>query len=39
VVLGVAHEEFLSLPLKNNDLQVIYDVKGILPANIADARL
>jgi UDP-N-acetyl-D-galactosamine dehydrogenase len=39
VILGVAHEEFLSLPLKNNDLQVIYDVKGILPANIADARL
>ena len=39
VVLGVAHEEFLYLPLKNNDLQVIYDVKGILPANIADARL
>jgi UDP-N-acetyl-D-galactosamine dehydrogenase len=39
VVLGVAHEEFLSLPLKNNDLQVIYDVKGILPANISDARL
>jgi UDP-N-acetyl-D-galactosamine dehydrogenase len=39
VVLGVAHQEFLSLPLKNSDLQVIYDVKGILPANIADARL
>ena len=39
VVLGVAHEEFLSFPLKNNDLQVIYDVKGILPASIADARL
>ncbi|MBQ4915636.1 nucleotide sugar dehydrogenase [Maribacter sp. MMG018] len=40
VVLTVAHKEFLNLDLKNllNDQGVIYDVKGILDANV-DGRL
>jgi len=41
IILAVAHKEFLSLnlsTLKSSDT-LIYEVKGILPANIADSRL
>lgn len=41
VVLAVAHEEFSKLPIRNlvGDSGVIYDVKGILPISLIDARL
>ena len=41
VILGVAHNEFLSLDIKSllNDNAVVYDVKGILDRNIIDGRL
>lgn len=41
VILGVAHKQFLSLDIKSLVRQngVIYDVKGILPRDIIDARL
>ena len=41
VVLGVAHRQFLELDVKGMTKQggVIYDVKGILPRDIVDARL
>ena len=39
VVLGVAHSEFSSLNIRTNDHCVIYDVKGILPAQHVDDRL
>lgn len=41
IVLGVAHNEFLSLDIKShlNDEGVIYDVKSILDRNIIDGRL
>lgn len=40
-ILGVAHKEFLSLDVKSlvKDGGVIYDVKGVLPREIVDARL
>jgi UDP-N-acetyl-D-galactosamine dehydrogenase len=41
VILAVAHKDFESLDLsyyKNNGA-IIYDVKGILPRNVVDARL
>lgn len=40
-ILAVAHGEFKSLDLKNLVIKggVIFDVKGILPKQIADARL
>lgn len=41
VILGVAHNEFLKIDIKNwvKEDGVIYDVKGILPRNIIDDRL
>jgi len=40
-ILGVAHKEFLNLDVKSlvKEGGVIYDVKGILPREIVDARL
>jgi UDP-N-acetyl-D-galactosamine dehydrogenase len=41
VVLAVAHEKFRGLSIRNlvGDTGVIYDVKGILPKSLVDARL
>ncbi|MBL4677489.1 MAG: nucleotide sugar dehydrogenase [Mucilaginibacter sp.] len=41
VILAVAHNEFKALDMKLlcRSNSVIYDVKGILPKNVADARL
>lgn len=41
VILGVGHKQFLELDVKAlmKDNGVIYDVKGILPRNVIDARL
>jgi UDP-N-acetyl-D-galactosamine dehydrogenase len=41
VVLAVAHEKFRGLSIRNlvGDSGVIYDVKGILPKSLVDARL
>lgn len=42
IILAVAHKEFADLDivsLKNGESAVVYDVKGILPRNIIDARL
>ena len=43
VILAVSHKEFLNMDirslLKNKETGVIYDVKGVLPTDIIDARL
>ena len=41
VILAVAHNEFKSLDIRTLAPQpaVVYDVKGVLPRNIIDARL
>ena len=41
VILAVAHKEFLNMDVKNliKENGVVYDVKGILPREIVDARL
>ena len=41
VILAVAHEEFRNMPVREllKDTGVLYDVKGILPKDIIDARL
>jgi UDP-N-acetyl-D-galactosamine dehydrogenase len=41
VILGVAHEAFLKLNLTSlqNDISLLYDVKGILEKEISDGRL
>lgn len=41
VVLAVAHEKFRGLSIRNlvGDSGVIYDVKGVLPKSLVDARL
>ena len=41
IILAVAHKEFLSLNLSHlkSTGTLIYDVKGILPANLVDGRL
>ena len=41
IVLAVAHQEFKDWDLKNlkSNNAVIYDVKGVLPAGLADGRL
>ena len=41
VILAVAHKEFLSLDIKSllRENGLVYDVKGILPRDIVDARL
>jgi UDP-N-acetyl-D-galactosamine dehydrogenase len=41
LILGVAHKQFLDIDVKSLVLNngVIYDVKGVLPRNVVDARL
>ena len=41
IILAVAHEQFNDIDIHNfsKDLNVIYDVKGLLPDNIPDGRL
>ncbi len=43
VILGVAHKEFTNVNvrefLKNREIGVVYDVKGILDRNLIDGRL
>ena len=41
IILGVAHKYFLEMDIKNllRENGVIYDVKGVLPRDIVDARL
>ena len=41
VILTVAHKEYLELDLKSLlvDEGVLYDVKGVLPLHVIDARL
>ena len=42
VVLTVAHNEYLDMDLRSylkEDNSILYDVKGILPKEIIDARL
>ena len=41
VILAVAHKEFMELDIRNltKSNSVVYDVKGILPRDIVDARL
>ncbi|MCQ2298168.1 MAG: nucleotide sugar dehydrogenase [Bacteroidales bacterium] len=41
IILGVAHKAFLQLDIKSllADNGVVYDVKGVLPRDIVDARL
>ncbi|RFS23944.1 nucleotide sugar dehydrogenase [Chitinophaga silvatica] len=41
VILAVAHKEFLDMDIPNlcKEKSVVYDVKGILPQHIVDARL
>ena len=39
IILAVAHKEFMNLHLTKSDKQVIFDVKGILPKELVDARL
>lgn len=43
VILAVSHKEFLNMDirslLKNKEKGVVYDVKGVLPTDIIDARL
>lgn len=43
VILAVAHDEFRNLPirefLKNPEEGVVFDVKGIMPRELVDARL
>ena len=41
VILTVAHSEYLGMNLRENLIQegVLYDVKGVLPVEIIDARL
>ncbi len=38
-ILAVAHNEFKELPLNKSKDNVLYDVKGILPLDLVDARL
>ena len=40
-ILAVAHNDFLNLPVRSlvKDGGVVYDVKGVLPRDIIDARL
>jgi UDP-N-acetyl-D-galactosamine dehydrogenase len=39
IVLGVAHEPFRHWKLVKNECTVIYDVKGMLEANVVDGKL
>ena len=42
IILAVAHDEFLNLDIRSllaSENGVVYDVKGVLPRKIVDARL
>lgn len=41
IILAVAHNEFLNIDIRSllNPQGLVYDVKGVLPRNIIDARL
>lgn len=39
IILAVAHKEFAELQLKSSNIQVIYDVKGVLALENVDSRL
>jgi UDP-N-acetyl-D-galactosamine dehydrogenase len=39
IILAVAHQEFKSMSIAKSDKQVVYDVKGVLPKELVDARL
>ncbi len=39
IILAVAHQEFKQINLAKSEKQVIFDIKGILPIEIVDARL
>lgn len=42
IILGVAHQQFLTMNLKSflkDEIGIIYDVKSVLPQNIIDGRL
>ncbi|UYW00524.1 nucleotide sugar dehydrogenase [Flavobacterium agricola] len=41
IVLGVSHQEFLNLDFKplKKEKAIVYDVKGVLPLQVVDARL
>lgn len=39
IILAVAHEEFLSLPIQKSNDQVVFDVKGIFDKVRVDSRL
>jgi UDP-N-acetyl-D-galactosamine dehydrogenase len=39
IILAVAHQDFKQLHLAKSEKQVIFDVKGILPKELVDARL
>lgn len=39
IILAVAHDEFLELPIQRKKGRIIYDVKAVLPKSVVDARL
>lgn len=39
IILAVAHQEFKKLHVAKSDIQVVFDVKGVLPKEHVDARL
>lgn len=39
IILAVAHQEFKNLSIAKSDNKVVYDVKGVLPKHMVDARL
>jgi UDP-N-acetyl-D-galactosamine dehydrogenase len=39
IILAVAHQEFKQINLAKSEKQVIFDIKGILPKEVVDARL
>jgi UDP-N-acetyl-D-glucosamine/UDP-N-acetyl-D-galactosamine dehydrogenase len=39
IVLAVSHQAFRSLDVQTSATRVVYDVKGVLPKNLVDARL
>lgn len=39
IILAVAHQDFDKINIKSSKNQVVYDVKGVLPKQNADARL
>jgi UDP-N-acetyl-D-galactosamine dehydrogenase len=39
IILAVSHQTFRSLDVQTSATRVVYDVKGVLPKNLVDARL